>query len=728
MLTAGDGLPRFNSLAPPASYPSARTSSAERIPTVMVVRERLPDLQPPAHTLQVQSIGRSRSYSDAGSQSAVDVDPTDAVDSPPLSWGQDHDVGELEAPDAAQLALFLPPPPSPSTAPNTPDPWRHALLQQAVTHSLTSTPTGSPIASRLNSPMGDSARSQSHDIPRGSPKSHPRPSLSSKPRPGGRIIDPKLFDREDSPTSSARHRTTSGTGTRPFIRKETLLTSPLHPVPDRPETPALMLTPLTPAPRRTSPNTQSRFPMNSVSAGVRRTPTPSSIRKSVSSPLLHNSYEGGASLSAVNPMPDSPSPKLPHAEKSSMAAKPPSLMGPAGGANQDSDPSRDSSLSTSRSIQKWDTSSDSGLRPDSASPRRLSFDTRCPSPFAQRSFGMAATHRLSHFSYVSGSTAGSARERPASPVVAPASPPAQLAYLPSSSPPADVLVLAPPPLGRRSTRVASESPPDSPPIENASSYAALSTPNVLAIQVPSPSTPTFGIFDSRVDTRYLKTSQSSLRIQTSASSAPSVPNTGSVISFFDSIQEEQGILDIDSDSTDDEESVYHSSPSVHTTTRSRSDSQPRSTGGRSPSLHQAPSFYPPPSLPNMSTTSLNSTRTTFRNAGIGNTPTRATFFADRKRDGVPPANPLQLYAYTQGSQSSLAVSTSSLGIGPSDDRSPMTPSSPRLMSPTDSSDGGEGTDPRNEDSRKLDGLLLKHIEDERKQLRKITTHRRSNRS
>jgi hypothetical protein len=744
----GLGLPLSHGLIPPVGSPGR--TSAERVPAVMVVRERLPNLDSAVidaqRGLRAPNVTRLRAKSDTARPLAVDVDPTDAVDSPSSFAGLHAGLGAFEAPDASQLAEHIPPPQSPSVPSSTPEPWRRALLQQVVTHSLTSTPTGTPDHSRLGTPVS-SSRSKSHDIPRPMPRKQVQPPLVvNKALPGGRIIDPKLFDREASPTSVStgrRPRTAPNSKPHPKIRKEMHLTLPFHPLPDRPETPSVLV-PLTPAPRK-SPHKQGTFQWNSapveVSSFQRKiSASPQSqggMRRSMSSPMLHDSYERSASLSAVRPTSPS-SARLPHAEKLALLAEEVTTgVMPPISAPPDSKTSEHAHAQHSFSSQPSPASKhEFGLLPESASSHRVSFDARCPSPFAQRSFGMAAADRVSRISHGSGSVSGSVRQQPLSPRSVVLSPEGELSPAPRQPSPISSIVLAPPPRGRRDAPVASPRdpsasprPPSTPDTASSHSVAPART-SLPRIQIPSPSTPTFGMYSmhpQKPEARSATYPDSGARAR-SPSVRSAATDAMSAISFFDTFQDQHRILDVDMESSDEEDD-YDGLASIHTSSRARSGSQARSTGSCPSPSRPSRTYYPLASLAGQSTSSLHSTRSTFRNVGIENSPARGTFFTDRKREG---SSTLQLYKFGRGSQSSLAVSTASLGVGraSADDMitSPITPTS---RSPIEiESEGDEEASPAaaSEEVQKLDGLLLQHMEAERKQIRRITKDRRSARS
>jgi hypothetical protein len=286
--------------------------------------------------------------------------------------------------------------------------------------------------------------------------------------------------------------------------------------------------------------------------------------------------------------------------------------------------------------------------------------------------------------------------------------------------------------------------------------------------------------------------RSSLASHYSASTTSIVTEATSAIGFFDSIQDDPSLLAVDRDgygyedeeeSSDDEEEASYEGHSAQAVAYPGTqlgydayDVDPRSSiqsprsppvqaqglglgfGSRSTlSLQSIGSGSGAGSGSSQGHASNNTNGSTagFRNQGIGNTPTRPTFFVDHKREGNAPETSLQFYEYSQGagSRASFGASTESLGMGAraggsQDDL--LTPMSPRSRMRTSSTlgpgrastsmvaqndpygsiaqvsrastdsngSGSQGT--RGEETRRLDGMLLQHMAAERKQIHRIT--------
>ncbi|KAI6006521.1 hypothetical protein F5J12DRAFT_831256 [Pisolithus orientalis] len=225
------------------------------------------------------------------------VDPTDVVDIPPPSANYPlalqasalHGLGIEESVGAAVLAERLPPPASPGAS--TLDPrdnaWRKALLHEAVNHSLNnsaaslsavhSTPTKSPHHVRSSESLNHIGIQQQKKMLEQKILSHP-------------IIDPSEdFDPPFSPTPAAPANPTGPPAT---------LTAALIPdihrlsnyAPLRAETPVPHI-PLSPPPRRALPYSKSQTDLSTPMQVLLAQRPKKVLRRSMSSPMLSDTHE-----------------------------------------------------------------------------------------------------------------------------------------------------------------------------------------------------------------------------------------------------------------------------------------------------------------------------------------------------------------------------------------------------------------------------------------------------
>lgn len=273
-------------------------TSVQHLARVVVVREKMDDLVAAAKQAELDLKGRDViSDRDRGSRRhKVDVfdgiiDPTDAVDIPPPSANYTlalqasalHGLGIEDSVGAAVLAERLPPPCSPGHSISL-DPheeaWRKALLHEAVGHSLNnsaaslsiapSTPTRSPRHLRSSESLYQRALMQQ------------RKTLEKK------IIENPIIDQNESepPTPTAGIPSDGRDLVARLPPQEHRRLSNYTPV--RAETPVPQ-TPLAPPPRRPLGNPQyshSQSHLPSSSSEQRRL-----LRKSLSSPILSDFYD-----------------------------------------------------------------------------------------------------------------------------------------------------------------------------------------------------------------------------------------------------------------------------------------------------------------------------------------------------------------------------------------------------------------------------------------------------
>lgn len=279
---------------------------------VVVLREKVEDLAAAAKQAEreIRSRGDGRKSQQAVRNNFIDdvIDPTDAVDLPPsadaslfaIQASALNGLGVGDSVGAAVLADRLPPSPGMWSMSTEEDAWRKALLQEAVHHSLTTTPDASFSSSAGPSPSPPEPTSphsfRSADMARPSDES----PISSTPKPariGQRIMEHGQITAEVNVTPPELSPTS--------LLYLSPLASPLSPPPETPlspwrtqeitplraETPALT-TPLLPPPRRPLANqaysqSQNDLPTSAGDSDLSGLSDPTHLlRRAVSSPRL----------------------------------------------------------------------------------------------------------------------------------------------------------------------------------------------------------------------------------------------------------------------------------------------------------------------------------------------------------------------------------------------------------------------------------------------------------
>ncbi|KJA22892.1 hypothetical protein HYPSUDRAFT_40351, partial [Hypholoma sublateritium FD-334 SS-4] len=278
---------QFGHPSPPLSAPPSRGR-------VVVVREKMQDISVAAKQAE-QDLKTRGARIDQGSQKTAPladnhvIDPTDAVDIPlpsssypfPVQASALHGLGVLESLGAAVLADHLPPSQNPNLSVSydeVEDTWRKAILKQAVHHSLDNTPDASTFSHRLGTPT-----------PLNSPTPNAARNAAAQKMIAKRIAAPPVADAERSPPPAPTH-TRQKSGQSQAGRS--MLGVP-HPTASyqRAETPSGPMTPLGPPPRRAFMHpaySHSQTELSSASAQDARPadggrPT---LRRTMSSPLL----------------------------------------------------------------------------------------------------------------------------------------------------------------------------------------------------------------------------------------------------------------------------------------------------------------------------------------------------------------------------------------------------------------------------------------------------------
>lgn len=269
--------PQISRLPSPINPPTAPRGR------VVVVREKVEDIMVAAKQAEQDLKAKGAARADnQGSQiskqngSSGIIDPTDAVDIPLPSPSYPfavqasalHGLGVQDSVGAAVLADRLPPNMSHSYDP-VEDTWRKALLHQAVHHSLDNTPDTSSFSHILAS--STPPRAKSNETPRTKspatlPPTSPVPLLADLQK---KIIEQPIIDIiESTPTKQKRPSTSHSQSVQKSLAKTLIPTLSLQPsrpgsyLPQRADTPSGPMTPLGPAPRRTFMNSPSMSQTN----------------------------------------------------------------------------------------------------------------------------------------------------------------------------------------------------------------------------------------------------------------------------------------------------------------------------------------------------------------------------------------------------------------------------------------------------------------------------------
>ncbi|KAK0469843.1 uncharacterized protein EV420DRAFT_1634254 [Desarmillaria tabescens] len=268
---------------------------------VVVVREKLSDLVGAAkqaeQDMKARGVRRDQG-SQRGNQAVFDdvIDPTDAVDLPlpsskypfAVQASALHGLGVHDSVGAALLADRLPPPVSPGMSSLDPDDdWRKALLKAAVGHSLDNL---NLHASSPTSPASPMSGASSLTPPR---------MLGQRIISNPVILETTMDSSLSRPKSSRSRASRRGQG-RELSSHEPLPDSRPSSLPLRAETP-LPLTPLAPPPRRII-NPLYSLSQADLGAPQQSLPPPRPpvttsaaqvVRKSMSSSVLLEAYETG---------------------------------------------------------------------------------------------------------------------------------------------------------------------------------------------------------------------------------------------------------------------------------------------------------------------------------------------------------------------------------------------------------------------------------------------------
>ncbi|KAF9468148.1 hypothetical protein BDZ94DRAFT_1294609 [Collybia nuda] len=726
-----------------SQFPRHAPLPGDRSGRVVVVREKMHDIAVAAKQAEqdmkargirldsVSQLGPSDSYHDV-------IDPTDAVDLPPPSSTYPfavqasalHGLGVQDSVGAALLAERLPPPGSPGMS-DAEDDWRKALLHQAVHHSLDST---SPDVSSFS--MLDSS------TPLHSPKPN-HAGATSRATNTKRLLEQRILTNpilsDVSPPQRSRKRSTHSQSS--LSRSKELSANRLSPLdtsrpssylPLRADTPIGPLTPLTPPPRKYLVNplyslSQTDLPRpdpprQSLSVAH---PPPPSLRKTMSSPMLSDSYESDTRHAMLTP------PPLPRSSLSVQSSSH-DLSGSGSFETSRSHPLSPDLVSSASRYSEDDLLYDEEDAPrasialSAVNDGRPSFSEYSqPSPTASvfRDHLYQGSHRSITPSHLQHSRRSieqeSVRDSPV-PRYSAMSPPPRI----SSS--LAHFALSPPPRSssfhyKAMTSRMSNTPPISEP-DHSSSNQPLTDDTTLLIIAPEPTTPPFPIAERRgIPSRH------HLSVDIPPTDIPvaihSAPGPSSPTSFFDSIQTQPNAMDdLDSSSGEsDDEDGCSQTPSPFIDTRTRAISQVPPVTIQRPTLmrfgnHSSP--YVGRATENRRP-SLGFGDDESRKP-VGNIPLRAPFFTERSgksdQGHGPPVSTYDFYKYTQQHRPASSGEPSTVTTVTGKRRSATI---------------GPVAEWRNhqkaqESLRRLDGMLLQHMETEKDTIKRIATSVRSN--
>jgi len=711
---------RSSSQTPRIPYPRDRSGR------VVVVREKMHDLAVAAKQAEqdLKARGIRRDHGSQTGQTTFDnvIDPTDVVDLPlpsatypfAVQASALHGLGVQDSVGAAVLADRLPPPKSPGMSSSDADEdWRKALLQQAVHLSLDST---SPDVSSFSAMIGASS------TPLASPRLTPTGVQELTPakwlleqriisNPRFSDVSPPHLSRKKSSQSQASGSSSTGRK-KEFLSPDT--SGPRSSLPLRADTPSGPMTPLSPAPRKFLIN-----PLHSLSQVELLEPdrqpgsrlvdsSHTSPRKVMSSPMLSDAYESDGRHSLVTP------PPLPIISLSSRSSFQDLAITPSFETSQERPQTvvSDSQYSEDEVTDEDDMPRSSIALSVVNEGRPSLSDYAQPSP-ATSAFRDALTFPGQHSASSSYhplrrslDQASSARDSPI-PRHSAMSPPPRI-----SSSLAHV-ALSPPPrtssLHHRAmqARMSASTPVSEP------EHSPLTDDTTLVIVAPEPTTPPFPISERRGDppTRQLSLDIPSTTIAVAIHSAP---GPSSPTSFFDSIQAQPNAMDDLDSSSESEEDENVPTTNLYVDPRTRvisSVSEPRPTLTRLGN-HSTPFIgrvieARRPSLP----------FGVGDQKPVGNTPARPSFFTERSgksdQGHGSPVSSFEFYRKVQ-QQNRPATATS----GPS-----------TMFSKPRSATVGPAVWPPNqkaqESLRRLDGMLIQHMEAERDTIKRIATTARS---
>ncbi|KAG2060835.1 hypothetical protein BDR06DRAFT_947347 [Suillus hirtellus] len=654
--------------------------NVQHLARVVVVREQMDDLVAAAKQAEIDLKGRDIPPDrDRGMRKPkVDVfdgiiDPTEAVDVPPPSANYTlalqasalHGLGIEDSVGAAVLAERLPPAGSPghsiSLDPRE-DAWRKALLHQAVGHSL----NNSTVTSVMSLSTAPSTPTRSPHHLRSSESLYQRALINPRKMLDKKILENPIVDHLEEPEPPTH--TVGAPSDRDLVARlparENVRLSSYTPL--RAETPVPQ-TPLAPPPRRQLGDTQYSHSQSHLPAGsteLRRT-----LRKSCSSPMLSDFYESRRTSSMMSP------PLMPSLSISPPPSHRMSRMTALTGFSRFTDDSTAFDDIRSRpSLAISVPATDGGRRPSFSeysqpSPTASAFRDRWSNGYYSQNSQTLPIDPLSH-------------SRDSS-----MSPPASLPRLSTMSPPPRPsssivgIALSPPP--HRSGNNTNQPRPSR-------LHEALSLNNSSSSQGTFHSFKSFSPMPSNSGTQshlHLPL-EINVSIDSFASGIHSAPPPSSPATFFDHIQNHPNAMDDLDDSED-----------------SRSDMDQDMTVYRDPETSPHPSLMHSSnrSSPNIARNELHSQGSpTERHKPVSNILPKTPYFTDVKAS----PNSLTHLTLTQHSQEHLTVDASA-------------PQQPDTSGSENVRRWQKEQQALAESSKRLDGMLIQHMEAEKDTLRRI---------
>lgn len=767
--SVGGRVPRMQARALPRSPSQPFHHGPSKDPTgrVVVVREIMDDLIVAAKEAEQDMKVREWRNSQLFAEGYTDViDPTDAVDMPPPSASYPfavqstatHGLGVQQSVGAADLADRLIPPNTPGGASSLRPPdnaWREALLHEAVGHSLNNSPAQSMLSVKI----------------RATPPVTPSPTVGREPltplSPVGpsklkraldqRIISQPVIESIDRPSDDVSKPANSNSVHSKGRHHRGLSTPESHDatrrlsyIPRRAETPSQPHTPLAPPPRpvtANSPRTTSwaELPNQPLQEGqsLPLSPPPWLLRKAQSSPTLSEAFE-----------PKGPAPPMP--PPFNVSASPVPMATPRHQLQESM-----SSASSYYTDEDQEGTFESAHRPSMAvsvvtTEGRQSFDERGrPSP------SVSAFQDARYEGYLNSSPNPDGRMSRASDARTSPSPTPR--YSTMSPPPRSSSSLAPTPLlppPRSSslhykviTTRASPTPPAT-PSPTASRYPGQEPrspttptrpqPGSSGLGLPSPSLhPLASRRGNAGPTPLMLTVNTRLPVPIAIHSAPP---PASPASFFDNIQDKMHDLESSDESEDESENESDDADDADVDTSIAHEmARPRATSN----YHHQPPLSPltPPkasfsfsqhrnsSTPNVARPTFSPTVSSFSptlarfkispkkpptHKPISNVPQRAPFFSSKKTKKSTKKSPLEFVHTLQRPQDNDTLPPP-LPIS-NDSRSSFSrpPTMGSVTTGTDSvRDWQRGQSSQDESLRKLDGLVLQHMQAEKDRIKKI---------
>ncbi|KAF8227268.1 hypothetical protein L208DRAFT_1441552 [Tricholoma matsutake] len=725
--------PRSSSQIPRIPHPGDRSGR------VVVVREKVHDLAVAAKQAEqdLKARGVRRDQGSQPGQVPFDnvVDPTDVVDLPPPSAAYPfavqasalHGLGVQDSVGAAVLADRLPPPKSPGMSSSDADEdWRKALLQQAVHLSLDST---SPDMSSFSAMVGSSS------TPLASPRVTPTGVPSRGSSPGiKRLLEQRIISNprfsDLSPPHLSRKKSSQSQASESSSKERTKeqlpppgTPGPRSSFPLRADTPSGPVTPLSPAPRKFLINplhslSQTELPQPDHQPGSSLVDSShASLRKVMSSPMLSDAYESDDRHSLMTP------PPLPITTLSSHS----SLHGLAVAHSLATSQERPTTITSESQYSEDEVTDDDDVPRSSLAlsvvqegrPSLSSYSQPSPATSAFRdALSFPASYRPAP--RPTSDQISSARGSPVPRYSATSPPPrmsSSLAHVALSPPPRSSSLHYRALQARIPTSTRGSEPEHSPLTDDTTLVIV-----PQEIVAPEPTTPPFPISERRGNPA---SRQLSLDIPptTVPVAIHSAPGPSSPTSFFDSIQAQPNAmddLDSSSESEEDDENVTGNSrdpTNFYVDPRTRlisSISEPRPTLMR---------------LGNHSTPYVGSVPQTRRPSlafgvgdqkPVGNTPVRPSFFTERSgksdQGHGSPVSSFEFYRIVQQQQQQNRPATSTGGPSTVFNKPRSATVGPGERLPNQKAQ---------ESLRKLDGMLIQHMEAEKDTIKRIATTARS---